>query len=265
VDSHYSSLLLPRILRVREITQLVPDWNVLVNLEPEELAGKLLFVLRKRTPYGGKYHLGNLMREFWMTTPPIKHPYESAKDHALIELAIAEAWAYLEAQGLLISSPEDGQHGWRVLSRRAQKFESEAEFARYSVARLLPKEVLHPSIAEKVWMAFMRSDFENAAFQAMKAVEVAVRGAAGYGNDRFGVPMMRDAFSPGKGPLTDVGAEGGEQVARMEVFAGAIGSYKNPSSHREIDLDDPVEALEIILFANHLLRIVDARAKKKSP
>jgi hypothetical protein len=129
VDSHYSSRLLPRILRVREITQLVPDWNVLVNLEPEELAGKLLFVLRKSTPYGGKYHLGNLMREFWMTTPPIKHPYESAKDHALIELAIAEAWAYLEAQGLLISSPEDGQHGWRVLSRRARKFESEAEFA----------------------------------------------------------------------------------------------------------------------------------------
>ena len=250
---------------MREITQLVPDWNVLVNLEPEELAGKLLFVLRKRTPYGGKYHLGNLMREFWMTTPPIKHPYESAQDRALIELAIAEAWAYLEAQGLLISSPEDGQHGWRVLSRRARKFESEAEFARSSVARLLPKEVLHPSIAEKVWMAFMRGDFENAAFQAMKAVEVAVRGAAGYGNDRFGVPMMRDAFSPGKGPLTDLGADGGEQVARMEVFAGAIGSYKNPSSHREIDLDDPVEALEIILFANHLLRIVDARAKKKKP
>ena len=250
---------------MREITQLVPDWNVLVNLEPEELAGKLLFVLRKRTPYGGKYHLGNLMREFWMTTPPIKHPYESAQDRALIELAIVEAWAYLEAQGLLISSPEDGQHGWRVLSRRARKFESEAEFARSSVARLLPKEVLHPSIAEKVWMAFMRGDFENAAFQAMKAVEVAVRGAAGYGNDRLGVPMMRDAFSPGKGPLTDLGAEGGEQVARMEVFAGAIGSYKNPSSHREIDLDDPVEALEIILFANHLLRIVDARAKKKKP
>lgn len=249
---------------VYEISQLVPDPSVLVKLEPEELAGKLLFVLRKKTSNAGKHHLGNLMREFWITTPGHRHPYESS-DHALIELAIAEAWAYLEAQGLLIPSPEDAMHGWRVLSRRARRFESESEFARYSVARLLPKDVLHPSIAERVWMAYMRGEFEIAAFQAMRAVEVAVRSAAGYGNEKYGVPMMREAFSPGKGPLADTSADSGEQVARMELFAGAIGSYKNPPSHREIDLSDPVEALEIILFANHLLRIVDARVKGKCP
>ena len=77
------------------------------------------------------------------------------------------------------------------LSRRARKFESEAEFANYAAARHLPKEALHRSISGPVWMSFMRGEFETAAFQAMKAVEVAVRDAARLGPGDYGVSLMR--------------------------------------------------------------------------
>jgi hypothetical protein len=48
--------------------------------------------------------------------------------------------------------------------------ESEADFKSSKLANLLPKEILHPKIADPVWRAFTRGEFDVAVFQAMKAV-----------------------------------------------------------------------------------------------
>lgn len=72
----------------------------------------------------------------------------------------------------------------------------------------------------------MRGEFDVAVFQAMKAVEVSVREAAKLADNVIGVPLMPQAFAPERGCFTDPDADGGERIARMELFAGAIGSYK---------------------------------------
>lgn len=89
-------------------------------------------------------------------------------------------------------------------------------------------------------------------------LEVSIRQVAGLGNECIGAKLTTRAFHPEDGLLTDKTAEPGERQALMNLMAGAIGSYKNPQSHRHVGLEAS-EAREMIIMASHLLGIVESR------
>lgn len=136
------------------------------------------------------------------------------------------------------------------------------ETLEYGVAKLTAAErlgvALHPRIAQRVEQQFLLGEYELAVFAAMRQVEIRVRELAGAPDSLLGVALMKQAFSRhGPGPLVDTEAEGGEQEAEMSLFAGAIGLFKNPTSHRAVSYDDPVMASEVILLGDLLLRLLD--------
>lgn len=242
-----------------DMTQHFVEPDDLLALEPEELGGVLLRALRQGgAARAAAFHPAGLATRPYERDNPRQWPDASRPD---VSLALREAWAWLEAQGLLVPADDIDRTGYRVLSRRAQRIEDPTDFMRFRLSRKLDKEALHERIRHDVWASFLRGSYSAAIVQAMKAVEVAVRDASGLQED--GRPLMQKAFGDG-GPLADANASRGERVGRMELFAGAFGEFRNPHAHRDVQTEAQ-EAVEAIMLANYLLRVVDACARRPAP
>jgi uncharacterized protein (TIGR02391 family) len=233
------------------LRKLLPDLEALFSFPVEELAWLLLRAVQE-VQQGGFVALQSFIEEtkYWQDLERFRLGEAS--------LALSEAWAWLLNNGLLVQAP--GQSDcYKITTRLADRLKDDAQIDAYRKSKLLNRNLLHPIIAERAWPTFLRGDYDTAVFQSFKEVEVAVRDAAGLSAKDIGTAMMRRAFDKNDGPLTDASLPEGEREALAHLFAGAIGSYKNPSSHRTVADIDTQEAAQMMILASHLLSIVDHR------
>jgi uncharacterized protein (TIGR02391 family) len=180
----------------------------------------------------------------------------AGKTHHQAACAYEEAFAWLQHHGLVAPEPSQSGSDWFFITRRGRDVLADSEgLARLRAAERLNVD-LHHLIAERVRAQYLLGEFELAALLALREVEIQVRKRAKATESDIGVKLMRHAFGE-KGPLRNPKLDPGEATATMELFAGAIGVFKNPPSHRQVDFNDPTLASEVILLADLLLRMLD--------
>ncbi|HEV8717500.1 MAG TPA: hypothetical protein VGX03_32350 [Candidatus Binatia bacterium] len=131
------------------INDFVPNADTLLTLEPEELAGMVLQYLASLVE-----HSSSDLNRCSFTNPSSVARWSPNRSEEVAR-ALTEAWIWLEREGLIAPKPGD-QYDWFFVTRRGQRLAQAGNFSVYRKANLLPRGLLHPAIAQKVWATFLR-------------------------------------------------------------------------------------------------------------
>jgi len=236
------------------------DLDSLIDMQPDLLGPRLVPWLHSQQQnellYQGILRTSLLDRNY----PEV--PHAKARQ---IELSLAEAWAWLEREGALIPAEgTNGTNGYRRFGRAAEKYKSGAPFQTGPSLRSL-SGLLHPKVKDRAILDFAAGRYDDVIYNAFKEVEIRISEA--IPGHEFGTALAKAAFDINKGPYTDHSLPTGEKNAMRDLFAGAIGVFKNPGSHRRVAID-AAAAIRGVMFASQLHYMIDeaeARLSSTAP
>jgi uncharacterized protein (TIGR02391 family) len=244
-------------MTARRLLQIVPAPDALLDLTPDELAWALLedMQAREHDPIAGMANrdlLANSFTPFSLPPNPQQHEVMNRINKAGRNgFALLERWDLIEP-----ADDMNGRNGYVVLTTNGRGTTERTDFERVRVRGLLRAELLHPLLRGKPYDDFVADHLDAAVLEAFKTVEIEVRAAATRPNSEHGKELMFRVFAM-NGPLFKAGETKAECEALVGLFAGALARFRNPGAHTRRSFADVLEAMEELMVASRLLRIVD--------
>lgn len=242
----------PTLSPFPELTEKVPTVAALLQLTSTQLDEILLKIAADRAsnpdPIANKHVYDGSLANLYPVSSD--NAFEDVK---AADKLLGEAWQRLQAHGLIMQAPDQAL-GSRTVTSKGAEVATSSNFPEMMARLRLSREMLHLDLQGSVYDRFAARDYDGAVLGAFVILEDAVRTAAGLRPEDIGVELMKKAFNPAGGALTDTGLPAAERERLRDLFVGAIGTFKNPLSHRKIGKSDSAPVIEELMFASRLLR-----------
>jgi len=141
------------------------------------------------------------------------------------------------------------------LGRQIAASSSTGDAAAYALRAI---ELIPIAIRSKVMVNLVAGELDMAVTAAFKAVEVRMRERAALPTSDFGSRLARKFFERVKSTRLQREDRRGQLADEEHLFVGLFGMYRDRAVHEAPHIDSMDYALEVILSASHLLRIVES-------
>lgn len=247
----------------RALLQIIGSAENVLKLTAIELAWALLedMQARAKDPTAGMASRDALSASLISVSTAQSMPTNMNALCQQIDKSGQKAFEILEQLGLAEAAHGvNGKNGYLMLTDAGRGAERRTDFESIRLRCLLKEEMLHQLLRGRIFGYFTENDLGTAVFEAFKTVEIEVRNAGGFGAKLIGKQLMFKAFAIG-GPLAISSDDKSDCEALSGLFASALHRFRNPGGHTHRTYQDALEAMEELMFASRLLRIVDERRR----
>lgn len=231
------------------LTGTLPSYEHLKAMEPEDIGRFVLSELGHCNMH--EFNLDDFARGIVERACPAGSSTVKS-DYACL---IGEGLGFLDRAGMLVSNPMKRGLFYR-LSRAGVRAASGTGVL-VAVSGQEARTLLHPRVATAALGDLEKGSYDMAVVAAFRELEIAVRersGSAESAKDVFYKAF--GASGKSRGPLTPEPMESGDANSLRELFAGAYGTFRNPSAHRP-EHDDPVQTMRLLIAVSALFFVLD--------